>query len=122
MKSVKVAAALLIITLLAVILNSVILRSILADVYDMVDSAEEDDTLTAYYEYGEIFEYFKKKESFISLTVSHEDLTAIEDGFAEIIGAAKAGDKEGLITIKSRLKSSIEHLRRLAGINIESIL
>lgn len=122
MKTVKIAGALLIITLLAVIINSITLRSMLADILERVTEAEEQNMSIAYEEYTEIFDYFKGKEPLISLTVNHEDLTAIEDGFAEIIGAAEAGDKEGLLMVKSRLKSSIEHLRRLSGINLESIL
>jgi len=121
MKEVRIAFGLLIFTFLAVIINSVALRASFEELYKMVDAAEIEPA-AAVGDYTEIFEHFKKKEPFISLTVNHEDLTAVEDAFAEIIGAAKADDKEAIITIKSRLISSIEHLKRLAGINIESIL
>ena len=45
----------------------------------------------------------------------------IELGFAELIGMAKVGDSEGAQVTKSRLKYSLEHLKRLAGMNIDSI-
>ena len=54
--------------------------------------------------------------------MSHDDLTNIEEAFAEIIGAARAGNEIGLITLKSRLRDSLEHLGRLSSINLDSIL
>ena len=121
MKSLKLAFALLILTLALVIANSIILNGIISDIEERISSAEEKNFETALLEYEEIYENFKKKEVYISLTVSHDDLTRIEDGFAEIIGAAKAEDEDGVITAKSRLKESLGHLRRLSGINISSI-
>ncbi len=72
--------------------------------------------------YEAVEEKFKKHERYISLTVSHDDLTNIEEAFAELIGAANANDEVRVITIKSRLKDSLLHLGRLSGINLDSIL
>ena len=121
MKTVKVAAILLVATLLTVIINSTVLKIIIDEITDEVIAAEEEDADEAYGEYSEIFEKYKKKASYISLTVNHEDLTDIENSFAEIIGAAKSGDIDGVITIKSRLISALTHLGRLTGINLDSI-
>jgi hypothetical protein len=121
MKTVKVAAILLVATLLTVIINSTVLKIIIDEITDEVIAAEEEDADAAYGEYSEIFEKYKKKASYISLTVNHEDLTDIENSFAEIIGAAKSGDIDGVITIKSRLISALTHLGRLTGINLDSI-
>ena len=121
MKTVKVAAILLVVTLLTVIINSTVLKIIIDEITDEVIAAEEEDADAAYEEYSEIFEKYKKKASYISLTVNHEDLTDIENSFAEIIGAAKSGDIDGVITIKSRLISALTHLGRLTGINLDSI-
>ena len=121
MKTVRAAAVLLVITLLTVIINSLVLKNMIDEITNEVEAAEEENTELAFAEYTEIFEKYKKKSSYISLTVNHEDLTDIENSFAEIIGAARSGDAMGIITIKSRLISALRHLRRLTGINLDSI-
>ena len=121
MKAVRAAAILLIVTLLTVIINSRVLKNIITEITEEVVDAEEVDAEIAYREYSEIFEKYKKKASYISLTVNHEDLTDIENSFAEIIGAARSGDIDSVITIKSRLVSALTHLGRLTGINLDSI-
>ena len=121
MKSVRVALALLVITLCAVIDNSIVLRHNFDAITDKVEKTDDSDISAAHEQYTKIFDEFKEKEWFISLTVNHEDLTNVEDALSEIIGATKAGDIDAVITIKSRLTNSLEHLSRLSGINIESI-
>ena len=69
-----------------------------------------------------LFEDFKKREFFLSLTVSHEDLTDIESLFSEMIGYLSVKDTEGARMTKSRLNDALMHLRRLSGVNISSIL
>ncbi len=68
-----------------------------------------------------LYDDFLKKEKWISLTVSHEDLTNIEGSFAEWIGAAEADDKETAEEMKSRLEDAFRHLGRLAKCNGDSI-
>ena len=58
----------------------------------------------------------------MGMTVSHEDLTAIETGFSEMIGYLSVGDRNGAEVTKSRLLDALGHLRRLTGINIESVI
>lgn len=122
MKTVKIAYTILLISLLVVICNSIALKEMITATIEKVNSATIENCQKALLEYEEIYEDFKKKEHFINLTVNHEDLTEVELSFAEIIGAAKANDMDSLITIKSRLQDSLEHLRRLSGINLSSIL
>ena len=69
-----------------------------------------------------LYDEFKKKETFISLTVNHEDLTRIEESFSEIIGYLSVGNADDAMVIKNRLLDSLEHLRRLSGFNIDSII
>ena len=121
MKMVRIAAILLVITLLTVIINSIVLKNIIDEILCDVTDADEEDAELAFNEYTEIYEKYKKMSSYISLTVNHEDLTDIENSFAEIIGAAKCQDIDGVITIKSRLVSALKHLRRLSGVNLDSI-
>ena len=69
-----------------------------------------------------LYENFKRKEMFISLTVNHEDLTNIENTFSEMIGYLSVGDESGAKVMKNRLVDSLEHLRRLSGFNIDAII
>ena len=121
MRSVRIALILLICSMIFVISNSLALSSIIDDVIAKTDHATEDIT-HAKNEYEKIYDDLDKKMTYISLTVNHEDLTSITEGFAELIGAIEAGDEDAFITVKSRLISSLKHIRRLAGINIDSIL
>ena len=121
MKSVIIAFVLLAVTLSAVITNSFILKNSFNKLTEDVQSVDDEDLAAAHEKYTEIFDNFKKKEWYISLTVNHEDLTSVEDALSEITGAAEAGDGDAVMTIKSRLINSLEHLSRLSGINMESI-
>ena len=69
-----------------------------------------------------LFKDYKRREFFLSLTVSHEDLTDIESLFSEMIGYLSVKDTEGAEMTKSRLIDALMHLRRLSGVNISSIL
>ena len=80
------------------------------------------DPASAMAEFERLFTSFRKAEKFISITVGHDDLTHIEENFADIIGAARAGDEDALVTTKSRLIDSLGHLRRLSGISLDSII
>ena len=122
MKLVKIAYAIFFTTLVLVMLNSVILRSLITDTITAVEGAEEEDTDKAEIEYNQIYKDFKKKETYIAITVSHEDMTNIEDSFSEVVGAAEAGDRDGVIIAKNRLIDALRHLKRLSGINVDSIL
>ena len=101
--------------------NSIYLRKITDKLYE---KCEECDVFSenAEEDFGELYDFYKKHEKVISITVNHNDLTAIEEGFCEIIGSLTVGDNEGAAIIKSRLIGSLEHLKRLAGINIESVI
>lgn len=69
-----------------------------------------------------VWSEFKERETYISLTVSHDDLSNIEDAFCDMIGALGCGDTDGADTAKYRLIHSLEHLRRLSGVNIDAII
>ena len=122
MKLKNIAYTILVSTVTLITVNSLVLGRMIDTVTKTVSDAEVDDTTLAETEYTEIYEDFKKKERYISLTVNHNDLMNIENSFAELIGAAKADDKESLIIAKSRLIDALGHLKRLSGINLDSIL
>ena len=105
-----------------VIANSILLRVYIDEILNEVREIEIDDVGTALMKFESAFKKFERREKFVSLTVSHSDLTSIEDAFCDIIGAGNAENKGEMIKTKTRLINSLEHLRRLSGINIDSIL
>lgn len=116
MKVLKLAYAILIVLIIGISINSYYIKR-------TTDSLEKELSIAETSEdFKRLYKDFKKAENIISLTVSHEDLTNIEEGFAEIIGASIANDSNSVAITKSRLKESLKHLGRLSGLNIESIL
>ena len=69
-----------------------------------------------------VYEKFKRYETFMGLTVNHEDLSNIEESFAELLGYITVGDTEGATVTKNRLLDELSHLRRLSGLNIDAII
>ena len=122
MKAVRIAGIVLLLLLTSVILNSVYISKITEKFADRIQEIDTDNLEVATEFLKNIREDFKKAEKFISITVSHDDLTNIEEGFADIIGAAEAGMKVDVITIKSRLEDALRHLGRLSSINFDSII
>lgn len=122
MKAAKIATLCLIILALSIFANSLYIEKTTKRLSQMVKQADISDMEKCNEEYERIFKEFKKAERFISLTVSHDDLTNIEEGFADIIGASRAGISANVMIVKSRLEDSLEHLGRLSGINLDSII
>ena len=119
MKATIIAVLILSIVLISVFLNSFFISRGIENIIARLE--ETPSTLESYNSYKEIFEEYSKKQRFIGLTVSHDDLTNIESEFHEILGAIEAEDEETLIIAKSRLIGALSHLRRLSGINADSI-
>ena len=119
MRAFRAAMILLSFTLIFVIINSVILEGLLNATIEELDKTDIKTASTE--DYVNLYEKFKRRETFISLTVSHEDLTNAEAGFAEIIGLSLSGDREAIISAKYRLTDSLHHVKRLSGINLDSI-
>ena len=121
MKSARFAYLILLLLFSAVIINSIAVGEVITNLSKEVAYAEENDMALAKEEYESLYERYRRCEIYVSLSVDHEDLSNIEDDFAEIIGAAKADDKTSLITAKSRLCDRLDHIKRLSGINIDSV-
>ena len=108
----------------AVSINTFVIDKKILNLYEEVDNVEimNGESSVTKEEFYRIFEKYRSYETYFSLTVNHDDLTNIEDGFAELIGNLEVDDTEGAEVIKNRLLYSLEHLRRLSGINIDSII
>ena len=70
----------------------------------------------------ELYSFFDKHQRLISITVSHDDLRDIDNEICELIGALRVNDADGAEITKSRLCGSLRHLKRLSGLNIDSII
>jgi hypothetical protein len=121
MKDKIIAIASLAVVLTAVVLNGLALKGKIEATIEEVASINIQESGTKD-EAERIFDNFLKREHYISLTVSHEDLTMIEDCFCEMIGYLKVGDIDNAEVTKGRLLGSLEHLRRLSGFNIDTII
>lgn len=121
----KIGAVILLITVIGfVIVNSLILKQKIDKTIESVQLLNIDDSNINDRKNNaeEIFRIFEKYEIFISLTVSHDDLTNIENSFVEMIGYLSVEDVENAQVAKSRLIHSLEHLRRLSGLNFDAII
>ena len=121
MKSVRFAYTIFLILIIFVFINSITLADIIDEITELTVSAEERDMAIAEKDYTRIYQKYKSHELFISLSVDHNDLSDIESSFSEIIGAAKAKDTAGVLTVKSRLIDRLRHIKRLSGINVDSV-
>jgi len=115
------AVVTLVITLGFVVVNTAVLDGAVAHFIDKVEKisiGDEDGTESA----RDCYEEFKRWETYIGITVNHEDLTNIEGCFSEMIGFSSVGLYDEAEAVKSRLIDSLEHLRRLVGVNIDSVI
>ena len=103
------------------IANTLILQKMIDDITEKIEMLTLDykDVKS---KADKIYEEFKASIGYIGLTVSHDDLTNIEDCFAELNGCLAVGDTEGATIVKYRLISFLGHLRRLVGFNIDTII
>lgn len=120
MRAKILAVAALVLTLAFVVANTLILDSMISEIKREVDAlgtgADSLDAAEA------IYEKFSRYEAYVSITVSHEDLTNIETSFSELIGYLSVGDSDGSAVVKRRLSDALGHLHRLSGINIDAII
>ena len=115
------ACLVLALTLGGVIANTVIIKKHVNEISTAVALLDEESDEALPRAKG-IQTDFKRRLTYISLTVSHDDLTNIESEFAELIGYLEVGDTDGAHVTKNRLIDSLEHLGRLSGFNIDAII
>ena len=118
---VKVSYVLLFILLISVIFNSVYISRFTEKLYALSKEGGHDSIEELELKFEKINRIYRSNEIFISLTVSHEDLTNIEDILSEINGAIESKDVNSVIIAKSRFESAVLHLGQLSAINIDSI-
>ncbi len=119
MKTVIVATVTLLVVLILVIVNSFFIAHGIETIIEKLKAIPNNTNDPVAYQ--TVYEDYMKLQRYIGFTVSHDDLTNIEGEFHEIIGAIKANDDESLVISKSRLIGALSHLKRLSGINADSI-
>ena len=95
--------------------NTYIVNARIGNIIDEVEASG------SYEDAARVREKFMRCERYISITVSHDDLTNIEDLFSEYEAELREDSDDAEIT-KSRLINALSHLRRLSGINIDSVV
>ncbi len=71
---------------------------------------------------NELYGDFLRARTYLSISVDHDDIAAVEAEFFEMLGALSVGDTDGAAIAKNRLCGALGHLRRLSGFNIDSII
>ena len=116
MMGAKVFAIICIVAILTFVgVNSFIVDQRMEDIINEVKKCESYKDVTG------AREKFMEYERYINITVNHEDLTLIEDLFSQYEAEMRDESDDAEIT-KSRLINALTHLRRLSGINIDSVI
>ena len=118
---VKLSYIILFVLLLSVTLNAFYINGFTEKIYTISKASDASDIKGFSHEFQKMMRIYEENEMFVSLTVSHEDLTDIKQLLAEIEGAIAADDKNAVIIAKSRLESALLHLGQLSMLNIESV-
>ena len=111
------AVCMLILVLCFVTVNTVMLDRHIVTMVDVIDVSKLDAEKA-----NKAYDIFKQKKMFMSFTVSHEDLTSIEECFIALGDYINDGDEDNAEITKNRLVFYLEHLRRLSGFNMDSII
>ena len=121
MKEKIFAVVLFVLIIIFVTFNTLVLNKQITEVIDSVDKLDPRAENSAE-EANILYRDFMKKVAYFSITVSHNDITSIEECFVEMIGYVSVNDIDNATVVKYRLKHSLEHLRRLSGFNIDAII
>ena len=123
MRTKILAAILLVLTVLAVSLNTYAVGKEIEQTARAVEAIQiEEDTRAAEAQTRAAYDSFKEREDYLSITLNHSDLRSIEEMFSEMIGMLSVADADGARVTKSRLTDALSHLRRLCGLNMDSVL
>ncbi len=100
-----------------VAINTAVLSSVIGKLERRAEEAPLEASV-----FEELYSDFVRTRTYLSLSVDHDDIAAVEEEFFEIRGALSTGDTDGAAIAKSRLCGALGHLRRLSGFNIDSII
>ena len=124
MKERAMAIVLLVVVIISVVSNTLLLCSKLDHIIYRIERLNFNETNNSETktEAEEIYKEYQAYYLFLGLTVSHDDLTNIDNCFIELLGYISINNFDEAAVAQSRLINSLEHLRRLCGFNIEAII
>ena len=124
MKERAMAIVLLVVVIISVVTNTLLLCSKLDHIIYRIERLNfiETNNFETKTEAEEIYKEYQDYYLFLGLTVSHDDLTNIDNCFVELLGYISINNFDEATVAQSRLINSLEHLRRLCGFNIEAII
>lgn len=111
------AFTVLLLVLSFVCVNTLVLSRIIGELEEKTETTKLEAS-----EFTELYGEFLRMRTYLSITVNHDDIKAVEEEFAEILGALNIDDHETAAIAKSRLVGALSHLRRLSGFNIDSVI
>ena len=124
MKEKIFAITMITLVITAVVFNTLKIEKEIDTISDSVENImiHSDSPKSAKEDAAKAYDLFKKKETFIGLTVNHSDLADIEESFSEMIGYLSIEDPDNAEVTRNRLLDALSHLRRLSGLNIDAII
>ena len=120
MKVKIVAFIIFIAIILSVTTNTVILAKQIDDLSARVNEINIGEG--AHQKVNALLDNFREKETFMNLTVSHDDLTTIGECMVEMQVYLSQKDYKNAEVAKNRLVYFLKHLKRFSGFNIDSII
>lgn len=120
MKIKAFTAALLILILGAVTVNTIVLPRRIDRIIESVEAVTptQDNSIS---DMKKAYDGFLDAEGYFSLTLNHNDLCEVGSLFVEAISYLSVENFEEASVAKSRLINALTHLRRLSEINIGSV-
>ncbi len=102
-----------------VFVNSFVIGYNIERLTEAISAAPEDEPCAEIYD--GLFEDYLRREKYLALSISHSDLLGVEDALSELVGAASAEDYDSVKMAKSRVIQALTHIKRLSGVNLDSI-
>lgn len=121
MKSSLIAVAVLLLLIVLIFTNSVYIDKKIDEICTGLEALDIGDS-ECEASFSQLRAEFDGARKIITLSVSHDDISSIEDCFAELGGAIEVSSHTDFVIAKSRLLDAFAHLRRLSSINFDSIM
>ena len=124
MKTKILAVIICAVTVVSVYVNTYFLDAVIGEIEGAVEALEisENNMSDSLMDAREIQGLWERRETFMSLSVSHKDITDVGAILAELVGQLEVGNTDDAKVTKYRLTDALGHMRRLSGINIDSII
>lgn len=122
-REVRLAIVLLVALIIAVGVSTVISQNVIGDLIESTEALYTDDgCIRSEGDVKKIYDKFEKWRFFFNITINHNDIGYAESDLLELIEAIRANDSTAAGIAKSRLVGALKQLKRLSGVNSDSII